>query len=152
MSYSQILPPVLGLAGLGVAFVIYRLILLQPSGPDNIVKIGDYKTAPDRFTRTESTEQEKEQINRILDNLFDQFVNAISQSRSLSTDSVRKIIDNGPFTSAEAQSFGLVEGLSYADELHKDYLRSMPEITFRKYLSDTLVNDGWPAIGCGEAI
>ncbi len=144
---SILIPPVsqLNLVGLRAELTYYAGTLSKLGVELDFVKIGEYKTAPDRLTRTESTEQDKEQINRILDNLYDQFVNDISQSRSLSADSVRRIIDSGPFTSAEAVSFGLVEGLSYADEMHKDYLHRMPEITFKKYLRDTLINDGWPA-------
>ena len=144
---SILMPPVsqLNLVGLRAELTYYAGTLSKLGAELDIVKIGDYKTAPDRLTRTGSTEQEREQINRILDNLYDQFVNDIGQSRSLSADSVRKIIDNGPFTSAEALSYGLVQGLSYADEMHKNFLHSMPEISFRKYLRDTLINDGWPA-------
>ena len=144
---SILMPPVsqLNLIGLRAELTYYAGTLSKLGAELDIVKIGDYKTAPERLTRKGSSEQEREQINRILDNLYDQFVNDIGQSRSLSADSVRKIIDNGPFTSAEALSFGLVQGLSYADEMHKNFLRGMPEISFRKYLSDTLLNDGWPA-------
>ncbi|MBN1213703.1 MAG: signal peptide peptidase SppA, partial [candidate division Zixibacteria bacterium] len=37
----------------------------------------------------------------------------------------------------------LVDGLSYRDELHEKYLSGRPEISFYRYLADTLLNDDW---------
>ena len=51
----------------------------------------------------------------------------------LSPDSVRRIIDSGPFTSADALEYRLIDGLSYRDDLNRSLLTSMPEISFRAY-------------------
>ena len=79
----------------------------------------------------------------MLDDLFDQFVSGIADGRSLSKDSVARIIDSGPFTSAEALEYGLVDGLSYRDKLKDDYLTKMPELSFRRYLTDTVIRNTW---------
>ena len=110
----------------------------------DMIRIGDHKTATETFTRRASSTANREQINRLLDDQYDQFVTTIAGGRSLSVDSIRGIIDRGPFTSEEAMSYGLVDGLSYRDEVKKNFLSRLPEVSFKKYLSDTLMNDGWP--------
>ncbi len=108
-----------------------------------LLQIGDYKTAPEKWTRRAATEENRAQINMLLDDWYDQFVQAIADSRGFTADSVRRIIDNGPFTSEEALRFGLVDGLSYRDRVVPDFCQTMPEVTLRRYRADTLVNDSW---------
>ena len=110
----------------------------------DMIQIGDHKSAAERYTRESASEANREQLNRLLDDLYDQFVDGIASARKLTPDSVRRIIDNGPFTSEEAVTAGLVDGLSYRDDLAENYLRPMTTISFRRYLSDTVLNDGWP--------
>ena len=108
-----------------------------------LLRIGDYKTAPERYTRRTASEQNREQINRILDDLYDQFVTDIARGRNMTPQQVRDLIDRGPFTSAEALEAGLVDGLSYRDRVTRDFLPSLPTVSFHRYVSDTLMNDNW---------
>jgi len=109
-----------------------------------VMRIGDYKSGAEQYTRRHSTEENRAQINRLLDDLYDQMVAAIAQGRLISADSVRSLIDLGPFTSEEALAYGLVDGLSYRDDLNTKVLLPLPEISFLGYVGDTLINDGWP--------
>jgi len=147
ISDSILIPPVsqLNLVGLKAELTFYAGTLEKLGVKADVIRIGNYKTAPEKYTQNAATEQNKRQINRILDNIYNQFVTAIAEGRGVSIDSVQDIINNGPYTSAEAIEHGLVEGLSYRDELKKDFLSKLPEVSFRRYLSDTLLNDGWPA-------
>ena len=147
VSDSILIPPVsqLNLIGLKAELTFYGATLAKVGVELDLVKIGAYKSAAERLTESGSSLESKEQINRILDNLYSQFVDGISEGRNILADSVRKIIDHGPYTSADAIKFGLVDGLSYADEIQKNFLSSLPEISLYKYEKDTLVNDGWPA-------
>ena len=140
-----LIPPVsqLNLVGLRAELTFYAGTLEKLGVKADLMRIGDYKTAPERYTDTAAGEANREQINRILDNTFEQFVTALAEGRNMSVDSVKTVIDNGPFTSEEALRFGLVDGLSYRDELHEKYLIGRPEISFYRYLADTLLNDDW---------
>ncbi|RKX21139.1 MAG: signal peptide peptidase SppA [Candidatus Zixiibacteriota bacterium] len=142
---SILIPPVsqLNLIGLKSELTFYAGTLEKLGIKADMMRIGKYKTAAEMFTKQNSTLENKKQINRILDNIYDQFVAGIALARGISLDSTETIIDNGPFTSEEALEFDLVDGLSYADEISDNYLTRMPEITFKKYLSDTLINDNW---------
>lgn len=144
---SILISPVsqLNLVGLRAELTFYAGTLDKLGIKADLVRIGDYKTAAEKYTRDAASEQNREQVNRLLDNIYAQFVTAIAEGRSISADSVCRIIDGGPYTSTEALQFGLVDGLSYRDQLKENFLSPLPEISFRKYLGDTLANDGWPA-------
>ena len=142
---SILISPVsqLNLIGLKTELTFYAGTLKKLGIKADMMRIGKYKSAAEMFTEENSTPENKEQINRLLDNLYDQFVTGIALARGISLDSTKTIIDNGPYTSEEALKYGLVDGLSYADEVSENYLTGMPEISFKKYLSDTLINDSW---------
>jgi protease-4 len=110
-----------------------------------LLRVGKHKTSPETYTHKAASEENRRQVNRLLDDLYDQFVSDIAEGRRLLRDSVAKIIDNGPFTSAEALQFGLVDGLSYRDQVSRQFLSPMPEVSFTRYIEDTLLNDGWRA-------
>jgi len=135
----------LNLVGLRAELSFYAGTLDKLGIKADLMRIGDHKTAAERYTRRAATEQNRQQINRLLDDIYDQFVTAIAEGRDVSADSIRRIIDNGPYTSVEAMEYGLVDGLSYRDELKEDFLSNLPEVSFKRYVGDTLLNDGWPA-------
>lgn len=141
-----LIPPVsqLNLVGLKAELTFFAGTLEKVGVKIDLLRVGDYKTAPERYTQQAATEENREQVNRLLDDLYDQFVSDISEGRNMHRDSLAAIIDGGPYTSEEAIELGLVDGLSYADELDKKFLStSVPEISLRRYLSDTLINDNW---------
>ncbi|MEW6412679.1 MAG: signal peptide peptidase SppA [Candidatus Zixiibacteriota bacterium] len=146
-----LIPPVsqLNLVGLRAELTFYGGTLEKIGVRADLLRIGDYKSGAEPYTQTAASEENRQQVNRLLDDLFDQFVSGIAEGRAITIDSVKKLIDNGPFTSAQALEYGLVDGLSYRDELNSGVLTKMPEISLRKYVSDTVINDIWgvkPAI------
>ena len=109
-----------------------------------MLKIGDHKTAPERYTQKESSQFNKDQINRLLDGWYDLFVTAIAEGRGLSTDSVKNIINQGPFTSREALTFGLIDGTAYKSTDIEELKSHKHSLSLKNYHADTLRNDGWP--------
>lgn len=143
-----LIPPVsqLNLIGLRAELTFYAGTMEKLGIKADLVRFGKYKQAAEAYTHKTASEEGCEATNRLLDDLYDQFVIGIAEGRGLSPDSVKSMIDLGPFTSEEALSLGLVDGLSYRDKMHDDILRSMTEISFRRYQTDTLLNDGWPRL------
>lgn len=138
-----IIPPVsqLNLVGLRVELTFYGGTMEKLGVDADILRIGKYKTAPESYTRDSSTDENKEQINRYLDNIYEQFTQGIAEGRHITADSVKRIIDNGPYTSIDAYRFGLVDTLLYYDEIEKSLQR--PSISLSAYHSDTLINESW---------
>ncbi|MEA5444590.1 signal peptide peptidase SppA [Gammaproteobacteria bacterium AB-CW1] len=77
----------------------------------------EYKNAKNTFTETEFTEAHREAEQAVLDDLFEEMVSDIAQSRGLSDLEIRDLINRGPFLGVEAVDAGLIDGLAYRHEL-----------------------------------
>ena len=80
--------------------------------------IGEYKSATEAFTRTNMSEPYRENINAILDDLYDQLTNDIASARGWTQEFVKQLIDNGPYSANEAFRNNLVDEIVYSDGLH----------------------------------
>ena len=79
--------------------------------------IGKYKSTSEAFTKREMSEAQREIQNIILDDLYEQLVDVISDGRGWSHEGVKKRIDAGPYTARQALAAELVDRLVYEDEL-----------------------------------
>lgn len=75
------------------------------------IAISPYKGAADIFVRSEPSEEGEAQLNWLLDSAFEQLVNGIAEGRGLTTDEVRNMIDNSPFTDKDALEAGYIDQL-----------------------------------------
>ncbi|MGN9839111.1 signal peptide peptidase SppA [Nonomuraea sp. H19] len=80
----------------------------------------EYKTAVNTFTQDHMTEPHRESMSRIVESVTETMIAGIADGRRLDPGKVRELIDRGPFTSAEAQEAGLVDGLAYRDEVYEE--------------------------------
>lgn len=140
-----LIPPVsqLNLVGLRAELTFYTGAMEKLGVNADIIRTGAYKTAPETYMRRAASDENREQVNYLLDQLYLQFTTDIAEGRGITPDSVARLVDMGPFTSAEALKYGLVDGLSYRDEVTRVHLTSMPEVGFRRYRSDTIQNSEW---------
>jgi len=140
-----LIPPVcqVRLVGLRAELTFWAGTLEKLGARIELLQVGDYKSAAETYTRRASSEENRAQLSRLMDDLYGQFVAAIADGRGLTPDSVRRIIDHGPFTSEEAYRYGLVDGLSYRDQVAKQYFNGIPSVSFQRYRSDTLIDDSW---------
>jgi protease-4 len=91
---------------------------------------GKYKDFGDMFTRDNMSPETQEVINSIVDGLYGNLVDRIASARHKSSDDVRGIIDRGPFTAKQALAAGLVDQLSFEDQMWgdvKDKLNVQPK-------------------------
>ena len=82
-----------------------------------VVAVSPYKSAGDNLSRSDFSEESREQTERLLDRRFEALVDAISAGRGLPHDEVRRLIDGAPYTAAAAEEKGLIDGVLYEDEL-----------------------------------
>ncbi|MEM6532171.1 MAG: signal peptide peptidase SppA [Myxococcota bacterium] len=78
--------------------------------------VGDYKTGPHPYTRSDSTEQADEVIGEILDQLYSKLIGVLVDDRAKSEDEAKALIDRGLFTAQDAIDAGLIDGLIYPDD------------------------------------
>ncbi len=116
----------------------------------DVIQIGPkYKNAPDRYTRKEMSDGQREVINALLDEYFSRFTTAIAESRKKSVDDVKALIDNAPYTAAQAKSQGLIDDALYREQVDEqfktrlgyktdDKLRTIRAGQYREIPSDSL--------------
>jgi protease-4 len=81
--------------------------------------VGKYKNAPNQFTETGFTEPHREQMEALVESLFEGYVAGIAESRRLAPERVRGLVDEGPFDAARAKAAGLVDELLYRDQVEQ---------------------------------
>lgn len=86
----------------------------------DVIPIGKYKTAAETFTHSSMSEASREMLTAILDDYFNQMIAILTEDRNLTTDTVRSLLDEGPFVPKEAKEKGLVDSLGYDQDLYRE--------------------------------
>ena len=107
----------LHLTGLRAEVLFFRGVLDRARVEPEIVRLGEYKSAAEPFTRTSLSPEAREALESILDDLYDQLVSAVAEGRGLTPERVRALIDAGPYRAPAAREAGLVDEVCYEDEL-----------------------------------
>ncbi len=102
----------------------------------DVMRIAPWKTAADQFTCSEMSDAHREQIEWILDSLFDQIVDSTAEGRGLELDAVRELIDRAPLTAKGAEEAGLIDAAVYMDQIGA-YLESDDEPASLKTYAST---------------
>ena len=107
----------LTVTGLATETLFFKGALDKLGIEAQVSQAGQYKSAGEPFTRTSLSEPHREMMNSLLDDLYDQIVEAIASSRNTEKTVVRELIDRGLFLSQEAQEAGLIDHIGYEDEI-----------------------------------
>jgi len=113
-------PGELFINGLAADVMFFRGSLDKLGIYPDIYQIGKYKSAGDTFTRKEMSEAHREFMNELLNDLFNRYVDAIAKSRGKTSDQVRAIIDDAPYSALRAKDTGLIDGVAYREEVEKE--------------------------------
>jgi protease-4 len=77
---------------------------------------GPYKSAFERFERSRASPGFREQMESLLDEAWDQWLEAVSQGRGLSRDSLETLADGRVLPAEEAVAAGLVDSLGTRED------------------------------------
>jgi protease-4 len=107
-----------------------------------VIKSGKYKdiTSP---LKPPLQSDEKEVLQRLIDDVHEQFVNAVSEGRKIPIEKVKKIADGRVFTGLKAKEIGLVDEIGDLDYTIKvaaqlGNIKGEPEIIMKK---TTILNE-----------
>lgn len=78
---------------------------------------GEYKTAGEPLMRDSMSSAQREQLDAVLDEAFEQTARAIAEGRGQSRERVATWMDDGPWAPKRALAEGLVDELAHDDEL-----------------------------------
>jgi len=98
----------------------------------NFLHVGRYKSAVETYTGTSLSPSGRAALEALLDDQYGLLVDSLATARGLTADSVRALLDRGPWDAAEARDLGLVDTLlhdidvdSVASRLGGKHLASM---------------------------
>jgi len=103
--------------GLRLESFFLRGVLDRYGVVPEVVSVGKYKSAGEPFTRDAMSPENREQLEALADDLYDELVAGIAAGRNLEPDAVRGIIDAGPYRVPEAVKAGLLDRCLYPDEI-----------------------------------
>src|SRR5438477_2585547 len=106
--------------GLAADVMFFRGSLDKLGVYPDVYQIGKYKSAGDMFTQKQMTDAHREYINSMVDDLFGRYVEGIAKARNKSVDEVKTLIDNAPYSAAQAKDAGLIDGALYHDDVEKE--------------------------------
>jgi protease-4 len=132
----------LDLKGLRIETMYFKNTLDKLGVQVEIQAVGKYKDGGDMFTRTSMSPETRQVLNEILDHFYNHLLETIAAGRKKTTAEVKTILDQGPFTGADAKASGLVDSLAFEDQMtaelqaaakksklaklsHQDYRRSI---------------------------
>jgi protease-4 len=94
--------------------------------------IGKYKDAGDLFTKTGMSPETRDVLNQVLDQIYNEFCSSVGQSRHLTPDQVKALVDVGPFLGGQAKTSGLIDELAYEDQVYSDIKKRTGEKDLNK--------------------
>lgn len=108
---------------------------------------GPYKTAMSGYTATHMSAEEREAIESLLDDIYEQLVADIAVDRDLDAEEVRDAIDLGLVSARSAVDLGLADLLAFDDEI-MELAGTGDQVTVREYNAATRTAWGFgrPAI------
>lgn len=83
-----------------------------------VVRVGNYKSAVEPFTRENMSPENRQQIQVLLTDIWGDFISTVAQSRNLEPQNLQSIVDRQGFlTPKEALKSGLVDQVAYLDQV-----------------------------------
>lgn len=109
---------VLELNGLNLENIFFAEALQKYGIGVQTLRVGKYKSAIEPFTRNASSPEEKEQTQKLLNDLWNEFLTSTSESRDIPAQQLQTIANQQAILlSEQAQSAGLVDKIAYRDEV-----------------------------------
>ena len=105
------------LKGLRAEMMYFKKTLDKIGVGVDVEHAGKYKDFGDMFTRSDMSPETREVMTSVVDDLYGNLVAKIAEARKKTPQEVLAIIDQGPFTAQQAVKAGLVDQLSFEDEM-----------------------------------
>ena len=84
----------------------------------DIVRVGEYKSAVEPFTREGFSQKNEEQLTSLLDDLWGEWLDGVSTQREISVETLQQIVDTqGLLLPEQAREAGLIDDIAYRDEV-----------------------------------
>ncbi len=126
-----------GVAGIGTEELFFKDFLDRFGIKGAFLQRKEYKSAGEAVTNSSMSPANREAMTALLGSWFEQMVGGIAESRKLTPDAVKTLVDRGPLMATEARDGGLVDSLGYRDEFDaavKARAAGASDLTIGEYL------------------
>ncbi len=113
------------------------------------VRAGTFKSALEPYTRTDLSDENREQLQRITDGIANTFVNAVAEDRGLTVSDIDGLMESHALmTASDALNAGLIDGIRYDDDIRSSLLETTGQelgetlrtTSIKSYVRDTPTN------------
>ncbi len=145
----------LDISGLKAETYFVKDLLAKVGVKAEFVALGEYKSAPDRLSRSEPTKFDREQLEGLLRSGVAEMKAAITAGRlRVREEKVDEIMDRGLFSATKAQEAGLIDEVAYMTDVENQLTAqgfSAPgwRVSVQDYAQTRFYDDTWgtkPAI------
>jgi protease-4 len=84
-----------------------------------VYHIAEFKTAYNTYTEKKFTPAHREEVESVLDGVFNQYVTDAAEARQMNRSKFQSLVASGPFSGSEAVRDGLVDRLAYWDQVQE---------------------------------
>ncbi|XP_074372491.1 serine protease SPPA, chloroplastic-like isoform X3 [Apium graveolens] len=106
-----------------------------------IQRIGKYKSAGDQFTRKDMSEENREMLTALLDNIYEQWMENISRMKGKTREDIENFVNEGVYEIDRLKEDGWITDIKYDDEVTsmlKERLgvandENLPTVDYRRY-------------------
>ncbi len=121
--------------GLATEVMFFKKMFDKLEIKPQVFRVGEFKSAVEPFLRDNLSDENKFQLNSMLNSIYGEMLNKISESRKIPKAKLKEISDNMLVQNAkQALEYGLVDALYYDDQL-KDELRERLNLAKDKKIS-----------------
>jgi protease-4 len=135
------------LKGLRAEMMYFKKTLEKLGVSVDVEHAGKYKDYGDMFTRSDMSPETREVMTSVVDDLYGNLVARIAEGRKKSPEEVRAIIDQGPFTAAQARKAGLVDELRFEDQVWGELKDRLHSGELKKVAADQYMMVPMEAVG-----
>ncbi len=115
----------LALLGLNIELMYMKGLFDKIGVEFQMLRCGDYKSFVEPYTRTEPSAEAAENVNWLLDSLYERWIDLIATGRGLPPEKVRALVDQGPLNAEQALEHKLVTHVSsfhaFKQRLYEDF-------------------------------
>ena len=104
----------------------------------DFLHVGEYKSAPERMTREDPTQPNREMTTDLVDSRYQMLVEMIADGRDVKADRAAGWIDRGLFDAPLALAEGLVDTVFYQDEARDFYFVTDETTEMEDYVATTV--------------
>lgn len=142
---------VLDFKGLGAEITYYNEALEKYGIGVQTVRVGQYKSAIEPFTRKNMSAENREQITQLLNDIWNHLLKRISLNRNLTVDKLNGISkEDGLLSAAQAKEKALIDDLIYEEEALNHFFEtktsnaSIHKLTLPNYAQNKKLNEILP--------